>query len=119
MMNYEENPKQKDVYDYTKPSLSGFTGPLNLGCPDETSVLDLAKLILYLTRSKSELIFTALPENDPQQRQPDISLASNCLSWSPKISLDEGIDKTIKYFADSPQSQILASQTEIQPTIQK
>jgi len=118
MMNHEEDPVENNTNDYTKPALSGFPGPINLGCPDETSILDLAKLILYLTKSKSELIFAALPENDPQHRQPDISLAERNLSWSPKVSLDEGIDKTIKYFSDSQNSQPLTDKTKVQPAIQ-
>ncbi|MFC2165943.1 UDP-glucuronic acid decarboxylase family protein [Acidobacteriota bacterium] len=98
MMNYEENPIHNNVKDYTNCALSGFTGPINLGCPEETSILDLAKLIIYLTKSKSEIIFTTLPEDDPKRRQPDISLAVEKMNWSPEYTLDEGIDLTIKYF---------------------
>lgn len=101
MMNYEENPVHNSTYDYKKPALSGFTGPLNLGCPEEISILDLAKLIVYLTKSKSEIDFGTVPEADPQQRQPDISLAEEKIGWTPEISLDEGIDKTIKYFSQT------------------
>jgi len=101
MMNYEENPVLNDTYDYTKPALSGFTGPINLGCPDETSILDLAKLVLYLTESRSELTFKPLPQDDPKQRQPDITIASQKLNWKPKTSLDVGLQKTVSYFKNS------------------
>lgn len=98
MMNYEENPIHNHMNDYTNSALSGFTGPINLGCPEETSILDLAKLIIYLTKSKSELVFKALPEDDPKRRQPDISLAREKIKWAPEVTLDEGINKTVKYF---------------------
>ena len=76
----------------------GFTGPVNLGNPCEFSILELAKIIIDLTNSKSKLIFNDLPQDDPKQRQPDITLAKDKLNWEPKIQLEEGLPKTIKYF---------------------
>jgi UDP-glucuronate decarboxylase len=76
-----------------------FLGPVNLGNPNEFTMLELAEKILKITGSKSKLIFKSLPQDDPKQRQPNISLAYNKLdSWKPKIELDEGLKKTIKYF---------------------
>lgn len=75
-----------------------FTGPVNIGNPNEFTIRELAEKILKLTGSKSKLIFKPLPSDDPAQRQPDISLAKEKLRWSPKIELDEGLIKTIDYF---------------------
>jgi len=74
------------------------TGPVNLGNPGEFTILDLAKRIIELTGSKSEIVLNSLPEDDPQRRRPDITLARKLLDWQPKISLDEGLKKTIEYF---------------------
>lgn len=76
-----------------------FPGPLNLGNPTEFTIIQLAKLVLELTNSKSSIIFRPLPSDDPKQRQPDISLAEAKLSWTPKISLEEGLSRTIHYFS--------------------
>ncbi len=75
-----------------------FTGPVNLGNPDEYTILELAKTIIELTGSKSKLVFLPLPEDDPKQRQPDISLAEKMLNWRPKINKNIGLNKTIEYF---------------------
>ena len=77
---------------------NNFTGPLNLGNPHEINIFKIAKKIKSLTNSKSKLVFTKLPNDDPVKRKPDISLAKKKLKWSPKISLDEGLLQTIKYF---------------------
>ena len=77
-----------------------FIGPVNLGNPNELTVLDLAKKIIEITYSKSKIIYRALPDDDPKQRQPDIHLARKKLRWSPKIELDEGLKKTISYFKE-------------------
>lgn len=74
------------------------TGPINLGNPDECSILELAQRILKLTGSKSEIILKPLPQDDPEKRQPDISLAKRILGWSPRVKLEEGLPKTIDYF---------------------
>jgi UDP-glucuronate decarboxylase len=76
----------------------GVTGPVNLGNPEEFSVLELAELIIDLTGSRSRLERQPLPVNDPRQRQPDISLARNALDWRPKVALRDGLIKTIDYF---------------------
>ena len=75
-----------------------FIGPVNLGNPVETSILELAEIVLKLTHSSSKIIFKPLPEDDPQQRKPDITLAKETLGWSPQIPLEEGLNKTIQYF---------------------
>ncbi len=61
-------------------------------------MLELAEKVMHLTASKSKLVFMPLPENDPKQRQPDISLAKENLSWTPNVSLDDGLKETIAYF---------------------
>jgi UDP-glucuronate decarboxylase len=75
-----------------------FTGPVNVGNPGEFTILELAEKVIRLTGSNSKLVFMPLPEDDPLQRQPDISLARKELGWEPKIALDEGLEKTIAYF---------------------
>ena len=75
-----------------------FIGPVNIGNPNEFSILELAQTVIGLTNSKSKLIFKPLPKDDPQQRRPDITLAKDKLEWSPKIELEEGLKKTIDYF---------------------
>ncbi|MFQ5902357.1 MAG: UDP-glucuronic acid decarboxylase family protein [Candidatus Binatia bacterium] len=72
--------------------------PVNLGHPHEMTVLEFAKKILELTRSSSPIVFRPLPEDDPQVRQPDISLARELLGWEPEVQLDQGLSKTIQYF---------------------
>lgn len=73
-------------------------GPVNLGNPDEYTILELAEKIIKLIGGKSKLVFVNLPEDDPKQRRPDISLAKDKLDWQPKIHLDDGLKETIKYF---------------------
>ena len=75
-----------------------FTGPVNLGNPNEISMNKLASLILELSNSKSEITYRDLPKDDPKRRKPDISLANNKLNWMPLINLEDGLLKTIKYF---------------------
>ena len=77
-----------------------FNGPINLGNPNEFTILELASQVISLTDSKSKLSYNPLPENDPSQRQPDISLAQKILSWNPTIELEEGLKKTISYFSN-------------------
>jgi UDP-glucuronate decarboxylase len=76
----------------------GVTGPMNLGNPIEYTILEIAKIVLDQIGSKSKIIFEPLPEDDPKQRQPDISFAKAELNWEPKTQLKEGLDKTIQYF---------------------
>ena len=76
-----------------------FVGPVNLGNPGEFSMLELAQIIISLTRSHSKIVFEPLPMDDPKQRKPDISLAQEKLNhWTPKIPLEEGLSRTIDYF---------------------
>ncbi len=75
-----------------------FMGPVNMGNPNEINLLELVKKIIKLTSSKSKLIFEKLPEDDPKQRNPNISLAKKALKWTPKVPLDEGLTKTVDYF---------------------
>lgn len=78
-----------------------ITGPINLGNPNEFTMLELAELIIELTGSKSKLIFMPLPMDDPKQRQPDITKAKATLDWEPRIRLREGLQKCIPYFANA------------------
>ena len=75
-----------------------FIGPVNIGNPDEFTIKQLAEMTLKLTGSKSKIVYRELPEDDPQQRQPDISLAKSELGWKPTVKLEEGLKKTIEYF---------------------
>lgn len=75
-------------------------GPINLGNPDEFTMIELAQKIIELTQSKSKLIFDPLPIDDPKQRKPDIRRANSDLNWQPKIMLEEGLKQTINYFKD-------------------
>lgn len=75
-----------------------FTGPVNIGNPMEFTILELAKTVIELTGSNSQIEFKPLPQDDPKQRQPDINLAREMLDWEPKVSLKEGLQKTIDYF---------------------
>lgn len=75
-----------------------ITGPINIGNPGEFTMLKLAETVIKLTNSKSELVFKPLPQDDPKQRQPDITQAKKVLGWEPKISLEEGLKPTIEYF---------------------
>jgi UDP-glucuronate decarboxylase len=77
-----------------------FTGPINLGNPDEVTMLELAELVIALTGSRSSIKHEQLPPDDPRQRQPDISLAGKSLGWQPVTPLREGLEKTIAYFDD-------------------
>lgn len=75
-----------------------FSGPVNLGNPQEISVLELAETIRSLCNSKSQIVFQPLPQDDPQRRQPDISLARKTLGWEPRTPLKDGLLRTIEYF---------------------
>ncbi|PKP02322.1 MAG: NAD-dependent dehydratase, partial [Bacteroidetes bacterium HGW-Bacteroidetes-9] len=75
-----------------------FTGPVNVGNPNEFTILQLAEKVIRLTGSKSKIILQPLPTDDPMQRQPDISLAKSKLGWEPKVELEEGLMHTIEYF---------------------
>jgi len=102
------NGKQTRSFCYVSDLIEGmvrmmnsgdeFTGPVNIGNPGEFSILELAELVISLTNSKSKLTFKPLPQDDPKQRRPDISLAKRELGWEPKIPLKDGLKKTIEYF---------------------
>jgi UDP-glucuronate decarboxylase len=77
---------------------ANVTGPINLGNPGEYTMLELAEMVLRLSGSKSRLVFRELPADDPKQRQPDISLAQNHLGWRPRVSLEDGLKETVRYF---------------------
>lgn len=78
-----------------------FTGPVNIGNPGEFTVLELAEKVLQLTGAKSKLVFEPLPQDDPQRRRPDLTLAKEVLGWSPKVKLIDGLEKTVSYFEGS------------------
>jgi UDP-glucuronate decarboxylase len=81
----------------------GFTGPVNLGNPDEFTMLQLAELVCELTGSTSKMTFEPLPTDDPKQRKPDIALARKALNWSPTIKLRDGLEATIDHFRATQQ----------------
>ena len=82
-----------------------FFGPVNIGNPGEFTILELAQRVIDLTGSSSQIDFQPLPADDPAQRKPDIALAKNKLGWQPKISLEQGLVSTIKYFQEILQKQ--------------
>jgi UDP-glucuronate decarboxylase len=88
-----------------------ITGPVNLGNPREFTIRELAETIIRLTGSSSSLVFKPLPQDDPRQRQPDISLARKQLAWEPRVPLEQGLTKTIEYF-----SALLRNSRAVQPT---
>jgi len=79
-------------------SPSDVIGPINLGNPNECSILELAEKVIEITGSRSQIEFKTLPADDPRKRQPDITRARMLLDWEPKVSLEEGLEKTIEYF---------------------
>jgi UDP-glucuronate decarboxylase len=87
-------------------SHDNFTGPINLGNPNELTIIELAEKIIELTGSKSSIVFASLPEDDPKQRQPLIDLAKKQLGWEPTTKLEEGLRRTIEYF-----TQVVATAT--------
>jgi UDP-glucuronate decarboxylase len=78
----------------------GFAGPVNLGNPQEFTILELAKVVLEMTGSKSKIVYRELPQDDPTKRQPDIALAKRELGWEPRVQLREGLQRTIEDFAE-------------------
>ena len=75
-----------------------FTGPVNIGNPNEFTIRELAEQVIRLTGTKSKLIYMPLPSDDPMQRQPNIDLAKKELGWEPRVQLAEGLTRTIEYF---------------------
>jgi UDP-glucuronate decarboxylase len=87
-------------FDRLMQSPDGVFGPINLGNPVEHTMLELAERIITLSRSRSTIVFKPLPSDDPVRRRPDITLARKVLNWEPKISLSEGLGRTIEYFRE-------------------
>jgi UDP-glucuronate decarboxylase len=85
--------KMMDSRDY-------FSGPVNIGNPTEFTIKELAEMVIRLTDSKSKIVYLPLPQDDPKQRRPDITLAKKELGWSPVVPLEEGLLKTIDYFKE-------------------
>ena len=79
-----------------------FTGPVNIGNPGEFTILELARKVIELTKSKSEIVFKPLPSDDPMQRKPDIGLAKSTFGWEPGVDLEQGAKKNIKYISSPP-----------------
>ena len=75
-----------------------FVGPVNIGNPQEITVAELARRILDTSGSTSEVVYSPAPEQDPVRRQPDITLASGRLGWSPEVSLEDGLERTVNWF---------------------
>lgn len=82
----------------TMRSPDDFTGPVNIGNPRESTMLELAERVLHIVGGKSKLIFLPVPPDDPKQRQPDIALARDRLGWEPRVTLEDGLRETVTYF---------------------
>lgn len=102
------NGKQTRSFCYVDDLISGlyklmnksnFTGPVNIGNPGEFTMIELARMVIEMTGSKSKIIHKELPQDDPKKRKPDISLAKKELKWEPKIKIRTGLEKTIEYFS--------------------
>jgi len=102
--------QQTRSFCYVDDLIEGFVGlmnqdqvigPMNIGNPNEFTILELAQKVIELTGSKSQIVYRAMPEDDPKQRKPDITQAREILGWEPKVQLEAGLKKTIKYFAHS------------------
>lgn len=79
-------------------SEEGLTGPINLGNPNECTIVELAEMVLELVQSRAKLVHKPLPQDDPRQRQPDIALARDRLGWTPRVALRDGLAETVSYF---------------------
>ena len=87
-----------------------ITGPINVGNPSEFTIIELARIVVDLVGSRSRIVHRPLPENDPKQRQPDISLAQELLGWKPRVALKEGLTRTVAYFERLLADQALRTQ---------
>ncbi len=85
---------------YAMMNQDNYIGPINLGNPEEYTIIDLAKMIIDITGSSSTLQYKPLPPDDPTQRQPDITLAKNILKWEPKVNVKDGLSRAVKYFRE-------------------
>jgi dTDP-glucose 4,6-dehydratase len=88
--------------------LSDYSGPVNIGNPNETSILEFAQEIIKLTGTQQKIIFKPLPQDDPLQRKPDIRLAKSLLDWEPKVSRTEGLKAVFNYFKSLPEAELVA-----------
>ncbi|MEJ6547569.1 MAG: SDR family oxidoreductase [Flavobacteriaceae bacterium] len=88
--------------------LSDYSGPVNIGNPNETSILEFAQEIIKLTGTQQKIIFKPLPQDDPLQRKPDIRLAKALLDWEPKVSRTEGLKAVFNYFKSLPEAELVA-----------
>jgi UDP-glucuronate decarboxylase len=79
-------------------SADEVVGPVNIGNPGEYTILELAEMVMKLIGGRSKIVFKPLPQDDPTQRQPDITVARSTLGWEPKVPLQEGLERTIAYF---------------------
>jgi UDP-glucuronate decarboxylase len=95
-----------------------ITGPVNIGNPTEFKIIELAEMVLGMIGSHSQIVRRPLPENDPKQRQPDISLAQELLGWKPRVELKEGLTNTVKYFDRLLSDNVLRAQLVGEPTVQ-
>jgi UDP-glucuronate decarboxylase len=95
----------------------GITGPVNIGNPAEFKIVELAHMIVALVGSRSKIVHRALPENDPKQRQPDISLAQELLGWKPRVALKDGLKKTVAYFERQLSDNVLRAQLGKEATV--
>jgi dTDP-glucose 4,6-dehydratase len=91
-----------------KLTLSDERYPVNLGNPQEMTILEFAERIKRLTGTRAPLEYKALPQDDPKRRQPDISKAKRALGWEPKVGLEEGLRETIEYFQKLPAEEVIA-----------
>ena len=90
--------------------MSDYSDPMNIGNPNEISILDFAKEIVRLTGSDQKIVFKPLPQDDPMQRQPDITLAKEVLGWSPKVARSEGMERTYAYFKGLTKDELYRSE---------
>ena len=86
--------------------LSDYASPVNVGNPDEISILDFAKEIISLTGTDQKIVFQDLPKDDPKQRKPDITRAKEILNWEPTVSREEGLKITYEYFKNLPEEDL-------------
>jgi dTDP-glucose 4,6-dehydratase len=101
---------QDEIEGFYRLLKSSYVYPVNIGNPNEISILDFAKEIIKLTGTKQKIIFKPLPTDDPLQRQPDITKAKEILNWEPKISRSEGMKKTFKYFKSLTSKELMKSE---------
>ena len=94
-----------------------ITGPINVGNPNEFTIIELARMVVDMVGSRSQIVHRPLPENDPKQRQPDISLAQELLGWKPRIALEEGLRKTVNYFERLLSDEALRAQLAKEATV--